>query len=161
MRLAGKLEVSADLQKGVMFGTIGLAISPDGAQVAGLFSQMLLEKDARGFPKSRKVLTVQTWDVRTAAPQTRHLLGGQTPEVHPNNHSPGLQWLPDRSGWLVRGLALYDAANGQQVWTLPGGPFDSGVLRRLVGPHHVVQVFGTGPNQHIARILALPRRGQP
>ncbi len=85
----------------------GLTFSPDGSKLAGLFHH-------------NSGLLVVCWDFATGkilhdAVCDRDSLGA-APGVH-SYQGPKLAWLPDQSGWIIKGHILFDAKSGKSVWT--------------------------------------------
>ncbi len=88
----------------------GLAFSPDGTALAGLFT---VGRTAR----------LLAWDVPTG-----RLVSGLEAQggdgygkPHANVNRP-LQWLPDQSGWLVYDANIVERRSGQIAWSLPFPP---------------------------------------
>ena len=66
-----------------------------------------------------------------------------------------LDWLADRSGWLVYGLLVIDHNTGNVVATIPAdGPIPG--QRRLVGKDHVAVVSGVNVPNKTVTLVALP-----
>lgn len=105
----------------------GVAFSPDGAEVAGLFEY---------FGAYRIVC----WDAATGKMLSDHDLGKeiQRPAFYT---AQGIEWFPDKSAWLVLGHSIIDRAAGKQVWVFP---FDGQNLkpspRRFLDADHVLVV---------------------
>jgi hypothetical protein len=141
--LAGERKPPRDDSPGL--GTCrGLAFSPDGAELAGLFvtggkTRLLSWDVARGevaadlsFPG----------DLKTTV---KHAI------LYQGRY---LDWLADRSGWLVYGLLVIDHDTGNVVATLPADDPTPGP-RRVVGKDHVAIVSGSGLT-HTLTLVPLP-----
>jgi hypothetical protein len=87
-------------------GCMSLAFAPDGAELAGLFGE--------AFAGWRVV----TWDPRQGRLLVDHKLqenlGGQVRGAF-FYRGPPLQWLPDKSGWLLYSQVLLDRKTGLPV----------------------------------------------
>ncbi len=90
----------------------GLAYSPDGSELAGLFEHF----------GAYRIVCWKADDGKAAADFD---LGKEI--RRPNFYeAEGIGWFPDRSAWLVLGHAIVDRRAGKRVWTLP---FDDAKLK--------------------------------
>jgi hypothetical protein len=124
--------------KGGKVTIAGLAFSPDGEELAALY----LVTEA-GQATSR----LFTWKMATGEPGVAHPFARPLTGVIPDATSyrgPALEWVPDRSGWLLYGRGLIEYHSGALAYTLPRDP---AVLiyhqRRLIGPGHLAVVTDT------------------
>jgi WD40 repeat protein len=127
-------------------GPKAMAFSPDGAELAVLFD----------IP----VPQLLVWDMATGEVSKNHELPKDMKSLVPASMTyihNNLEWVPDRSGWLLYGFFLVDAVSGVPVWTVPSkleigfpGP------RQLLSPKHLAMTTGNGNNRQI-QILELPR----
>jgi WD40 repeat protein len=112
----------------------GLSFSPDGTEIAGLFT---------GGTESKLLV----WDLVKCEIVVDHTLVG-----NPKLNIPGAQsykgravdWLPDGSAWLLFGHSLVDRAGGRIVWNFQSQPGDfSPDPRMLIDEDHMI--ITTGP----------------
>ena len=105
----------------------GLVYSPDGLELAGIFE----------FFGS---FHVAAWDAADGKELANFEVGkeAQKPAFYKGR---GIDYLPDKSGWLLMGTAIVDREAGKKVWTLP---FDDKDLkpspRRFLDEDHAVVV---------------------
>jgi WD40 repeat protein len=120
----------------------GLAFSPDGAELAGLFEH---------FGTYRLVC----WDAAEGKMLADFDLGKEI-QKPPFYNARGIDWFPDKSAWLVMGHAIVDRAAGKKVWDLP---FDSRNLkpgpRRFLDNDHAL-VITHEPSMSL-RTAVIPR----
>ncbi len=120
----------------------GLAFAPDGSELAGLFEH---------FGEHRIV----SWAAADGKMVADHDLGKevQRPTFYKDR---GIDYLPDKSAWLVLGHAVVDREAGKKVWTLP---FDNNNLkvspRRFLDEDHAL-VVGFAPSMTL-RTAEVPR----
>jgi hypothetical protein len=129
----------------------GIAFSPDGEEVA------MLWRLGQRPPAWGKLLC---WDVRTGKKLVDHLLGYDPPQIDSLWGDGGprtLQWLPDKSGWLLFNHLLVDRESGAIVYRISPEPGFSGAIveRRFLDRDHVTTLEGTFEKQ--LRVIALPR----
>lgn len=90
--------LKAEARSAVFWSAEGLAFSPDGKELAGLFSKAgddrLVIWDVKGN------VVQEAW-----VPGRRFSIGG-----------PAVEWVPDRSGVLVSGRYLFSRKAGRVVW---------------------------------------------
>ena len=88
----------------------GVAFSPDGTALAGLF-------------RVGNTARLLAWDAANGTLVCDfHANGGDGfGKSHANANLP-LQWLPDQSGWLVFDANIVERQSGQIVWSLPIPP---------------------------------------
>jgi hypothetical protein len=128
-----------------------LVFSPDGKELAGLFSA----GDAD---------YVQAWDFETGKRTLSHKF---TPALTKTVKAGGpwlvdtyptpLEYLPDKSGWFAYGQLLIDHDRGTIIWQRP--PENLGVLwqRRFLDPDHYVTVLVKSPSERRLEIVTLPK----
>ncbi|MEO6808423.1 MAG: hypothetical protein ABI353_04855, partial [Isosphaeraceae bacterium] len=105
--LAGETELP---RNGKPFGLNckGLAFSPDGRELAGVF-----ERAFDGWH-------ILVWDLANGKLVADHLGTGNDPFGKKRFYEGRpLQWLPDQTGWLVFDEAVVERQSGQRVWSLP------------------------------------------
>jgi hypothetical protein len=110
-----------------------LAFSPDGQELAALLSDGITNRLVSWVPEKRQQVT----SFLTTASSSG--LPGAI-----SYQGPLLEWLPDRSGWLLWGHAVVDRASEQVVWTFQSAeddlmpaarrPLDSDRLALFAGP---------------------------
>ncbi len=124
-----------------------LAFSPDGLELAALFDH----------PAPQVVV----WDLAKGAVVKNHELARNLRQLVPPSTTyqhNSLEWLPDRSGWLLYGFFLVDAVSGAPVWTVPA-TLESGFTagpRRLLSTKHLAMATGKGKDRQV-QIVSLPR----
>lgn len=105
----------------------GLAYSPDGAELAGLF-------------ESFGTYRIVCWDAANGKMLADFDLGKEIGKPAFYN-AAGIGWFPDKSAWLVLGHAVVDRAAGKKVWDLP---FDAKNLkpgpRRFLDNDHALVI---------------------
>ncbi|HWE35827.1 MAG TPA: hypothetical protein VG406_04585 [Isosphaeraceae bacterium] len=85
----------------------GLAFSPDGKELAGIF-------DSFG-------LYILVYKLADGTLAQRHDLGDKMePKPEFRNEQRGIEWLPDGSGWLLAGRCVVDREGGRLVMSAPG-----------------------------------------
>jgi hypothetical protein len=90
-----------------------LAFSPDGLELAAVLSDGITNRLVSWDPEKRQQVT----DFVTTASASG--LPGAI-----SYQGPPLEWLPDRSGWLLWGHAVVDRASQQVVWTFQSAEDD-------------------------------------
>jgi len=110
-------EAATPRSKGQAARCVGLRFAPDGSEVAGLF-------------ESFRDFQVVCWDAVNGKMLDQFDLG-KTVAKPTFYKDRGIDWLPNKSAWLVLGYAMVDRQSGKKVWTLP---FDDKNLK--VGPRH-------------------------
>src|SRR5262249_48609662 len=127
---------------------VGLAFSPDGVQLAAVFDSQLTDTE------------VVVWDVVKGTATRQRALEKtlrNKAQIAVIYRGPALEWVPDRSGWLLFGYFLVDARSGAVVWTVPGNlEVSVPSHRRLLGRDHLAMAIGTGQNRQL-QIITLPR----
>jgi WD40 repeat protein len=121
----------------------GLAFSPDGAELAGLF-------DSFG-------LHLLCWDVATGRLTHQFKYHDQSGFKMPLGFDgKALDWLTDRAGWLLFGALVIDHQSGQKTFTIPSDtPGAEKGPRRVVGKNLVMITVGE-PRNRVVRSFALP-----
>lgn len=89
-------------------------------------------------------LSVAWTDTKTTVIVTTKLIDGSVSEVSVPGHlnlspitgdsysGPGLEWLPDGTGWLLSGRTIIDANSKLRVWTIDTGGFNGTIRRQLL-----------------------------
>jgi WD40 repeat protein len=124
---------------------LGIAFSNDGADLAAVFES---------FGKVRIV----AWSVaggKQTADFTADLKATDKIAVPAFYEDKGIQWLPDKSGWLAFGSSIVDRESGRKVWNLP---YDSQNFtispRRLIDNGRALVVVNGGKVLRIAPVPA-------
>lgn len=69
---------------------------------------------------------------------------------------PKLEWLPDGSGWLLNGAAVYDRDSGRILWKVTeGGGFGRG-LRRAVAANTVIYLDAKDNKNRVLKTTGIP-----
>ncbi|HEX5271993.1 MAG TPA: hypothetical protein VFW33_15960, partial [Gemmataceae bacterium] len=130
---------------GTLLSCHGLSYSPDGGELAGLFSvanqlRVVCWDAARGE-------VVCDYTIPKALPQ-----GGWTAVYR--GHV--LDWVGDRRGWLLYGYTFVDRSKNGTMTALPETPpLGSPVPRHLVGPSHAVTMAaGAKPTDRTLTVSA-------
>jgi hypothetical protein len=133
-----------------------LAFSPDGEEVA---IYAIAQRNGPGTDLRRMV----SWKMATGEVAVVHEYARGPESLLQNRVSykgPVLEWLPDRSGWLVSGRIWLDYDSGAPIYALDR--FDTTLPRRQVGTGHI-NVFEEilAPDRRNRRLrmqfFALPR----
>jgi hypothetical protein len=123
----------------------GLAFSPDGQELAALLSDGLTNRVVCWVPEKRQEVT----NFATTA-SSSGLVGAV------GYQGPLLEWLPDRSGWLLWGHAVVDRASRQVVWTLQSADDDLlPAARRLLDSDRLALFAGPSSLQRM-QVAHLP-----
>ncbi len=126
----------------------GLAFSPDGVELAALFGNLLDQR-------------LLVWDVTRGTLTRQHQLKGLRDPSPPRRvyTGPVLDWVPDRSGWLLFNTSLVDVVSGSVVWTMPM-PVETNMriktVRRLLSPDYLANAPGGQANRQL-QLQTLPR----
>jgi hypothetical protein len=122
----------------------GVAFSNDGADLAAIFEQ---------FGKVRIV----AWDGKDGKITADHSIDPKSKDkvaIPTFYEDLGIQWLPDKSGWLAFGSSIVDRESGLKVWNLPFDTQNFTVSpRRLIDNERALIVFGGGK---ILRVAPVP-----
>ncbi len=142
-RKAGETKVPKHKNNFFELNCKGLAFSPDGAELAGVFesfgTHLLCWDVATG-----KLTHQFPYDEKSNVKQT---LGAETGSI---------QWLADRAGWLVFGAIVLDHQSGQRIFTIPNDtPNADKHERRIVGKNIVMITIGDGQKRVVGG-FALP-----
>jgi hypothetical protein len=146
---AGSLAGKVTTPKGAKGGSLlcqGLQFSPDGSELAGLFSS---------GAESRLV----AWNMASGEVAVDHGFGGDVKHIANRGHSyrgPAIEWLPDGSAWLLHGHGIIDRQSGRLVWLLrtPADDFSPGPRKMIDNDHALVT---SGPQQSRSLVVvALP-----
>lgn len=162
-----------DLRSGIRAGELKLS-KPTGFQ--------LLRGDGIAFSPDGQELAVFCHDASRSRLLSLRIVNGEVsvdhsfsklllPTAHGRLYSGvPLEWLPDRSAWLMYGEFLIDYVSGGLIWQLPMTGVDPATPRRLLGNDQLLlarnnrrdrdlQVFDL-PRQEIAATAAAARAGQ-
>jgi hypothetical protein len=124
----------------------GMTFSPDGAELAGLFL---------GYRSAR----IMAWGASGSVVADVVLPAGTSGELARQTSyiGPALEWLPDRTGWLMYGAVLVDRGGKNHVSLSPEGlaPSFRTLPRRLLDGERLLMVDGT-PLAPVLRTVPLP-----
>jgi hypothetical protein len=124
----------------------GLAFTPDGTELAGLF----VTND-----KSRLL----SWKIGPGKLVENHLFSTELIKRFQNSfsdHGRPLEWLPDHSGWLLYGKALMNRGNGRVAGLVEVDRDDLWMgPRKILDRDRVLVVAGLWPNRTV-ETLTLP-----
>jgi len=122
---------------------VGVGFSNDGADLAAIFES---------FGKIRIV----AWSVKDGKQTADFTVDPKSKDkitVPPWYEDLGIQWLPDKSGWLAFGSSIVDRESGQKVYTLPYDSQNFTVSpRRLIDNERALIVYGGGKQLRIAPV---------
>jgi WD40 repeat protein len=143
-RQSGEIEMEKEGSSN--FDCEGLAFSPDGTALAGLFA---VGNDTH----------LMCWDASTGKLVSDFTSTGRNPygksysyQAHP------VQWLPDQSGWLIQDQTFVERQGGQVVWSMPFPPIkylEHGP-RKVLDLGRVVSLAEAKGRQSL-RLVDLPR----
>jgi WD40 repeat protein len=121
----------------------GLAFSPDGTELAGLF-------DSFG-------LHLLCWDTATGRLTHQFKYDDKSGLKMPLGFEGiAIDWLADKAGWLVFGTVVIDHQSGQKTFTIPSdAPNAEKGPRRIVGKNLVLITVGDAQHR-VVRSFALP-----
>jgi len=129
------------------YGCEGLAFSPDGTMLTGLFGC--------GFNAAHLV----TWDVAGG----KRLSDFRFPGYQPFKPEYGymcraVKWLPDGSGWLMRDKVVVERESGTIIWSMPFEPRNGlpAGPRILMDSGRMIAFTGKS-REEMLRVLPLPR----
>ena len=118
---------------------LGMAFSDDGAELAGLFETV-------------DGLRVVSWGAADGQIVADHVLEGRVRRSR-NDAARALAWLPDRSGWLVHGQALFDHETGQNIFNLPAfNRLYPDLPRDLVAGDRYLTAYGNGRGRELKAV---------
>ena len=124
----------------------GLAFSPDGAALAGLF-------------RVGNTARLLAWDAANGKLVSAfEAQGGDAyGKPHANLNLP-LQWLPDQSGWLVYDANIVERHSGQIAWSLPFPP----IKYKEHGPRKVLDLgrlvaLAEVSGRQVLRLTSIPK----
>lgn len=107
-RLAGEYELTKDGSSDL--DCEGMAFSPDGAALAGLFT-------------AGQATHLLSWDATTGALASDFRVEGPNPYGKSYSYEGEVvQWLPDQSGWLIYDQSFVERRSGQAVWSIAFNP---------------------------------------
>lgn len=115
----------------------GLAFSPDGKELAGVF-------DAFGAH-------VVCWDVGTSQITAKYDYDDKSGLKFSLDHKVGaIDWLGDKSGWLLYGQFMVERQTGQKIYTIPNNTdrADTGP-RKVFGTELVLITVGDGQQKMV------------
>ena len=121
----------------------GMAFSPDGTELAGIF-------DSFG-------LHLLCWDVATGRLTHQFKYDDKSGiKMPPGFDGIALDWLADRAGWLLFGSVVVDHQSGQKTFTIPSDtPGADKGPRKVVGKNLVLITLGE-PQKRVVRGYSLP-----
>jgi hypothetical protein len=123
----------------------GLMFSMDGAELAGFF-----EIDGKG--------RIIAWDLRSGQVAADHSFPTNLKDRIAGAAQYGgrsIEWLPDRSGWLLYGHGLVARSSGELLATLEIDPAGSALPRLVASLDHVISV--TGETKPAVQSFPLPK----
>ena len=123
----------------------GLAFSPDGTELAGLF-------DSFG-------LHLLCWDVATGRLTHQFKYDDKSGIKMPLGFDGiALDWLADRAGWLLFGAVVIDHQSGQKTFTIPSDtPGAEKGPRKVVGKNLVLITVGEAQNRVVRSLYSAHR----
>ncbi len=123
-----------------------LVFSGDGKELAGYF------RDGSG-------LVIQVWDLSDGkSVLTQRLAEDPSRKMgYVRYHGGVLQWLADRNGWLLSGVAVVDRESGQIVWQDRQAIAGSEVLPRRIVDADRMLVFRKENNERTLRLISIPK----
>lgn len=132
--------------KALYIQPVGLTFSPDGTELAGLFT---------AAPDTR----LMVWDVASGKVVVEHTIKGD-----PKNNVLGagsykgrpIEWLPDGSAWLLYGHTLVDRAHGRPVWTFRGAKGDYEIGQRIMADNDRMLTVNGKRGNHWIEVVTLP-----
>jgi predicted Zn finger-like uncharacterized protein len=124
-----------------------LAFAPDGSELAALYQF--------GY-----ALRITSWSMETGKVAVDHSLPGDAwakMDQGAKHHGQALEWLPDRSGWMVKGNGFFDYKHGNLVYqSAPAADHVMGP-RRLLGGEQLLVVSGSPIEGVKIKNVPLPR----
>ncbi len=124
---AGHVAAAHDLggtgQQSLKYDCFGLAFSPDGAELAGVFEAPL---------KSRLIC----WDIAKGEVLADHIFDKR---LNWNYQGPPVEWLPDRTAILLYGRFLIEHQTGRLVYEVPGMEPGSNRQIRVLGADRILE----------------------
>ncbi len=140
---AGELSVPKGDGEAFNPNCVGVAFSNDGADLAAIFESFGKVRIVAWSVKDGK----QTADF-TSDPKSLDKIS--VPAFY---EDMGIQWLPDKAGWLAFGSSIIDRESGRKVWNLP---YDSQNLtlspRRMIDNERALVVINGGKLLRIAPV---------
>lgn len=147
---------TCDLKSGIVAGTttlpvpagghrlrdLGLSFSPDGVELAG------------AFEASDAIVRILVWDLASGRLVVDHGIAAGGGDKGGPDAGPYLQWLPDRSGWILGHDALVDRRSGARFGSVPLGR--EGAPHRVLDDGRVLAVAREGRDK-VLRSFPLPR----
>jgi len=143
-RLAG--EIAMEKEDSSNYDCEGLAFSPDGTALAGLFTL-------------GNATHLMSWDATTGQLVSDFASPGHN--VYGKSFSyegQPVQWLPDQSGWLIQDQTFVERQGGQVVWSVPFPP----IKYMEHGPRKVLDLgrlitLAEVNNRQTIRLVPLPK----
>jgi hypothetical protein len=136
---------------------LGLAFSPDGKSLAGLF-------------KTGAATHLVVWDLATGKATAHHTFDKDPVENVAAFRGPAIDFLPKGGGWLLYGQALVDDQSGAVYWRIPVDGAEGAYPRRIYGDGVLASVKSDGgkralvfeplPTDKIAEALKAARAGR-
>lgn len=134
--LVRKLSLSPPLKKGAESRSglecWGLAFSPDASELAGL---LLRGQEAY----------LGCWNTATGELLVQHKIdypNGDIGSMAGFYRGRRVEWLPDGTGWLLLGHAIFDREAGVRVWTAEVDAEDPPQARQFLDDEHLMVVAG-------------------
>ncbi len=143
-RLAGEIELEEDGSS--KLDCKGMAFSPDGTALAGLFT-------------SSAAAHLICWDATSGKLASDFRAEGPDPYGKSYSYEgQAVQWLPDGSGWLIYDQSLVERQSGQVVWSIPFDPvrYQEHGPRKVLDAGRMVAV-GKARDRKVLQLVALPR----
>ncbi len=128
------------------FDCEGMAISPDGTALAGLFT---LGSDSH----------LICWNLANGELVSDFESKGRNPYGKSFSYdSRVVQWLPDQSGWLIQDQTFVERQGGQVVWSMPFPPikYKEHGPRKVLDLGRVVSLAEVNKEQ-VIHVAALPK----
>ena len=123
-----------------------LSFSPDGKEFVAVF------REGMG-------IVIQVWNMADGSTALTHRFE-EDPVRKLGNvryHGSLLQWLADRSGWLLAGVAVIDRESGKIIWQDREAIQANDVLPRRVVDTDRMLSFRKGTNEQTLHLVAIPK----
>jgi WD40 repeat protein len=123
-----------------------LVFSADGKELAGCFREGL-------------GILIQVWDMTDGNSAATHLLADDPDRTlgHVSYRGGRLQWLADRSGWLLSGVAVLDRPSGKIVWRDQEAIHGREVLPRRIVDADRMLAFRKGEGEQTLCLVPIPK----
>jgi RNA polymerase sigma factor (sigma-70 family) len=115
----------------------GLAFSPDGTELAGVFEMF--------------GVSVLCWNVANGSRSAQYEFDDKSGIKSRLNERVGaIDWLPDKSGWLVFGATIVDRKTGEKLFTIPTDTADADTgPRKVFGGNQVLITVGNNQQRMV------------